>query len=176
MMPTTAETSTIVVTTGLSATSGKNGHGKPKEAVGPHLEQDAGQDHAARGGRLNVRVGEPGVEREHRHFDREGQGEGREEPGSQGSQLWRVLQQVGVGERNRSGALGHLPYHDQDRHEHEERAEEGVDEELDGRVEPVLPAPDPDDEVHRDQHHFPEHVENEEIEREEYPEHARRQE
>ena len=35
------------------------------------------------------------------------------------------------------------------------------------------PAPDADQEVHRQQHHFPEHVEQEEVERQEDAEHAR---
>ena len=53
-------------------------HGEPEEAVGPHLEQDARQDHAAGGRRLDVGVGQPGVEREERHLDREA-GEEQEE-------------------------------------------------------------------------------------------------
>ncbi len=51
-----------------------------QEAVGAELEQDAGQDHRAAGGGLDVGVGQPGVEREHRHLDRERQGEGAEQP------------------------------------------------------------------------------------------------
>ena len=50
------------------------------EAVGAHLEQDAGQDHRARGRRLDVGVGQPGVEREHRHLDREREREREEQP------------------------------------------------------------------------------------------------
>ena len=37
------------------------------------------------------------------------------------------------------------------------------------------PAPDPDDEVHRDEHHLPHHVEQEEVERHEHAEHAGRE-
>ena len=50
------------------------------EAVGPHLQQHARQDHRARGRRLDVGVGQPGVEREHRHLDREAEEEGEEHP------------------------------------------------------------------------------------------------
>ena len=39
-----------------------------------------------------------------------------------------------------------------------------IQEELDGRVQAPRPAPDPDDEVHRDQHDLPEDVEQEEVE------------
>ena len=57
---------------------------------------------------------------------------------------------------------------DQDEH----AAEQGVEEELDGGIFAARPAPDADEEVHRQQHHFPEDVEEEEIEREERAEHA----
>ena len=50
---------------------------------------------------------------------------------------------------------------------------EGVDEELDRRVDPAWPAPDADEEVHRQQHHFPHHVEEEEVERAEDAEQSR---
>ena len=42
-----------------------------QDAVGAHLEQHAGEDDADRRGRLDVRVGQPGVEREHRDLDGE---------------------------------------------------------------------------------------------------------
>ena len=42
-------------------------------------EQDAREDHADRGRGLDVRVGQPRVERNHRHLDREGQRESREQ-------------------------------------------------------------------------------------------------
>ena len=45
--------------------------GDADDAVGAELEQDAGQDHADRRRRLDVGVGQPGVEREHRHLDGE---------------------------------------------------------------------------------------------------------
>ena len=66
---------------GLERGLGEEGHGEAEEAVGPHLQEHAGQDDRAGGGRLDVGVGQPGVEREHRHLDGEGQGEGREEAG-----------------------------------------------------------------------------------------------
>ena len=47
------------------------------EAVGAELQQDRGQEHRADGRRLGVRVGQPRVEREHRHLDREAE----EQPG-----------------------------------------------------------------------------------------------
>ena len=40
-------------------------------------------------------------------------------------------------------------------------------------VDAPLPAPDADDEVHRDEHHFPEDVEEDRVEGDEAPEHPR---
>ncbi len=57
---------------------GKERQAEAGEAVGPHLQQDAGQDHAAGGGCFHVGVGQPGVEGEQRHLDGKAQGEGQE--------------------------------------------------------------------------------------------------
>ena len=51
----------------------------------------------------------------------------------------------------------------QDSREHQQPAEQRVDEELHGGVDAPLVAPVPDQEVHRDEHPFPEHVEQEEV-------------
>ena len=69
----------------VCAACGKSGSGEADEAVAAQLQQDAGQDHRARRRGLDVGVGQPGVEREHRDLDREGQEE-REE----GAELQRV--------------------------------------------------------------------------------------
>ena len=83
-----------------------------------------------------------------------------------------VLQQVVVGEGERPGREPHLAHHHQDGHQHEQRADKGVDEELDRRIQPALPAPDPDDEIHRDQHDLPEDIEHEHVQRYEDTQHA----
>ena len=144
-----------------------------QEAVGPHLEQNPRQDHGPRRGRLDVRIGEPGVQREERHLDREREEEGREQPPGHGAKLTDLAQHVRVRERVRACGLARVQIQHEDRHQHQQRAEERIDEELDRRVQPVVPAPDPDDEVHRNQHHFPHHIEEEEIERHEDADHAR---
>ena len=61
----------------------------------------------------------------------------------------------------------------EDGDQHEEGAHQRVEDELDGGVDAVGPAPDPDDEIHRDQHRLPEDVEEEEVEGHEDAEHAR---
>ena len=49
---------------------------------------------------------------------------------------------------------------------------QSVKEEFDGGVELARAAPHSDDEVHRHQHHLPEHVKEQEIHRDEYADHA----
>ena len=63
-----------------------------------------------------------------------------------------------------------------DREQHHDGARERVEEELDRRVELPRPAPDPDEEVHRDEHDLPEHVEEEEVEGAEDADHPRLEE
>ena len=65
------------------------------------------------------------------------------------------------------------PVHGHDREQHQHRAGERVEEELEGGIDPPLAAPDADDEEHRDQHALEEHVEQEEIERAEHADHQR---
>jgi hypothetical protein len=48
-----------------------------------------------------------------------------------------------------------------------------IEHELDGGVDPAVVAPDPDEEIHRDEHRVPEHVEKEQIEREKDADHRR---
>ena len=55
-------------------------------------------------------------------------------------------------------------------------AEQRVQEKLDRRIFAARAAPDADEEIHRQQHHFPEDVEQEEVERQKRADHARFQE
>ena len=56
------------------------------------------------------------------------------------------------------------------------RTEHGEQEELDGGVDPPgRVAPDTDEEVHGDEHHFPEDVEEEKVQGGEHPDHAAHQ-
>ena len=66
----------------------------------------------------------------------------------------------------------HLGVQVQDGRQHEQRSGQGEDDELDGRVQPPLPAPDADDEVHGDQHQFPKHVEREQVDGQKGSQHA----
>ena len=152
---------------------GEERHAEAQQAVAAELEQHAGEDHRAGGRCLDVRVGQPGVEREHRHLDREG-----EEEAGEGEELERrveaeaaqrlVVERAGPRARGDLVGVGHA----QDRDEHEQRADERVEDELDRGVDAVGAAPDADDQVHRDEHELPEDVEEEHVEREEHADHA----
>ena len=140
------------------------------EAVRPHLQQDAGEDHRARRGRFDVRVGQPRVERDDRHLDREGQREGGEE-----HRLHRQRQlgaiEVGEGERRHSRRRLERIHEVDHGGEHQDAAERGVEHELERGVDAALAAPDADDEEERDQHRLPEQVEQEQVLRDERADH-----
>src|SRR5712691_5908762 len=53
----------------------------------------------------------------------------------------------------------------QDGDQHREAADDGVDQEFERGVDPAALAPDPDQEVERNQHRFPEDIEEDEVER-----------
>ena len=133
-----------------------------QEPVGSHLQQDAGQDHRAGRGRLGMRVGKPGMQRPHGDLHGEAQEEGPEDPplacaGEAGAQQLGNGECVGVEFGVVRGVEG------QDAQEHYDRADEGVHQELERRVDPPRPAPDGDDEVHGHQTEFPEDEEQQEI-------------
>ena len=149
----------------------KEGEPQPQEAVGAHLQEHGGQQHRARRRRLDVGVGQPGVEREERDLDGESQAEGQEEPGLEGGGEGHGGQ---VGDRQRVGAGRSVirGVEDQDADQHEQAAEHGEQDELHGGVDPAAAAPDADEEVHGDEHGLPEHVEEEQVEGDEDPDHA----
>ncbi len=125
-----------------------------------------GQDHRAGRRRLDVRVRQPGVHRPHRQLDRE-----RREEGQPEHDLQLRIEVVGqkLGDRGRVGDPGH----GQDRRQHQDRAQQRVEEELVGGVDAALAAPDPDDQEHRDQLAFEEQVEDDQVERAEDADHQR---
>ncbi len=63
--------------------------------------------------------------------------------------------------------------HRDHRHQHQNRAEEGIKEELEARVNTVRAAPDANDQEHRDQARFEEDIKEHEIQRHEHAEHQR---
>ncbi len=110
------------------------------------------------------------MEREHGHFDREGHREGQEQPGLGRRAQRQAVERLEV-EGGDAGDLAVVEVEPQDRHQHEHAAGHGVEEELHRRVDAPLSPPDPDQQVHRDQHRLPEHVEQQQVEGEEGAEH-----
>ena len=138
----------------------------PDEAVAAHLQEDARQDHRAGGRRLHVRVRQPGMDRPHRHLHREGGEEGEPEPGLE------LHREAGVQQGRDVGGAG-VPVHRHDGEQHQHRAEQGVEEELEAGVDAPLAAPDADDEEHRDQAGLEEQVEQHQVEGREHADHRR---
>ncbi len=149
----------------------QNRKAEAQESVGAHLQQDGGQNHRAGGRRIGMRVGQPGVEREHRHFDREAEEERQEHPPLQVERHVQAME-LGDVERVDAGDAVVVEVERQNAEQHDDAADQRVEEELDRRVEPVGAAPDTDQEIHRHQHHFPEQEEQQEIERHERAKHA----
>ncbi len=141
----------------------EEGETEPQQAVDPHLGKDRRQQDRHRGGSLGVGLRQPGVEREDRRLHREGQKEGQEgpelEPGRE-IPLHEDHQVEGFPPREIEG---------DDPHQHQDRSRQGIDEELQRGLDPPRSSPDPDQEIHGDQHRLPEDVEEDQVEGEEDP-------
>ncbi len=145
-----------------------------QEAVGAELQHHRGQDDRAGGGRLGVGIGQPGVQREQRHLDREGDCEGDEDPACRRSveiaRLSVIATMSKVSGVARGAALQHSQGDDAD--QHQSRAEHRVEEELGRRVDATAVAPQADEEVHRHQHDLEEHEEHDQVEGAEHADRA----
>ena len=102
----------------------------------------------------------------HRHFYGERCEERKPQPLLRLNREIRVQQSRNI---RRAGKLDHPQHSDQ----HHERAEQGVEEEFVRRVNPVLSAPNTDDQIHRDQASFEEDVEQQQVLRRENANHQR---
>ena len=133
--------------------------GNAHKAVRAELQEDGGEENRADGGRLGVGVGQPGVEREHGHLDGEPheQAGEYEQLGAVGDRLRRVLQ------RHHVEGLPALEVEGEEAQDHQRRAEQREEEELDGRVLAVRPAPHADHEVHRQQDQLEEDEEEDQV-------------
>ena len=77
--------------------------------------------------------------------------------------------------RSKLGTAGHrlmVIREPDDGDEHQHAARHRVEDELDRGVDAALVAPDPDEEIHRNQHRVPEDVEQEQVERDEDADHG----
>src|SRR5216683_811352 len=144
------------------ACGGENRIVDAQDAVGAHFEQDAGEDDADRGGSFDVRVGKPRVEWEGRDFDRKA--DEQREP-YDALKIHRVMARLRCELGHVEGGICPVVVQAEHREQYQDRAEQGVEEKLDGGVLAPRATPYADEEVHRQQHHFPENVEEEKIER-----------
>src|SRR6185369_2725836 len=119
---------------------------------------------------FSMGIRQPCMERKHRDFDGKSKRKSKKHPGL----CYRVeIQPEEIEKAEIGNPCAHtLEVQSNDSNKHQEGADHSIDEEFDRCVDPVLPTPDADDEVHRDQHDFPEDVEEKEIERDECAEHA----
>ena len=104
---------------------------------------------------MNVR--QPGVHRPHRHLDREGRKKGKKQQG-----LHAAAQRQFVPEGDIKTATG-LGVQVNQGDQHQQRAEQGVQKELESRINLVGPTPDADDQVHRYQRGFKKDVEQQAV-------------
>ena len=145
---------------------GEHRHHETDEAISAELQEHARQDHRARGRRLDVRVGKPGVDRPHRHLHCKAGEEGQPQPG-----LHRRREVIA--EQRRNVGRARFGDHRDHRDQHQHRSEQRVEEEFIRRIFAVRAAPDPDNEIHRDQASFKEDVEQQQILRAEHADHDR---
>jgi len=78
---------------------------------------------------------------------------------------------VGQREAPRTGDRLVSVRHIEHPHQHDQRSGEGIDKELDRRIEAQFPSPGTDNVEHRDQRELPEEVEDDRIERDEHADH-----
>ena len=109
-----------------------------------------------------MRVWQPGMEREHRHFDRKRQGECSEEPELLIDREPQ-LQQVRQVKAPTSSHFVVGPPHPQDSQKHQQATCHGKQEEFDRGIDTSLATPDTDQQVHGNQHDLPKHIEEKEI-------------
>ena len=119
-----------------------------------------------------MRVGQPGVQRKERHLDGEGQGERAKQNRLRVRGKAQAVE-VSDGEAPHAGLVELKEAEIDDAQQHQERAGDGEEEELDRRVDAVRPAPHADDQVHRQQRQLEEDVEEDEISGHEHADHRR---
>ena len=149
---------------------GKQRQREAQEPVRAHLEQHRGQDDRPAGRRFDVGVRQPGMERKQRHLDGEREAERGEQPALhvRGHVQRGQMQQV---ERRAADLRVVQRRQVQDGDQHQQAAGQRVEQEFQRRVDTPLAAPHADQKIHRDQHDFPEDVEQEQINRDEGADH-----
>ena len=115
-------------------------------------------------------IRKPCVKGEEWNLDGEGKGEGAEQP-----ELLICIEQMSSAqtiEQQRKIKGTCMLVEVENRQEHHQTTDHGVDEELECSVDPFSPSPDADDEIHGDQHRLVEEVEQNQVERDKCPDHS----
>ena len=124
-----------------------------------------------------MRVRKPGVEGKKRHLDSERQKKCHEQPQlnrrrqNQAPRRKRGLN-LRIAEGKCSCCIAMNEVQSDDGHQHQYRSDHGIEDKLHRRVNAPLSAPNPNQEVHRDEHHFPKNVKQKEVQRGENADHA----
>src|SRR5581483_5652110 len=158
------------------------------QAVSAHFQQHARQDHADLRWRIRMCVWQPGMEREHGDLDRKGHEDQQECQQLQAHRhanerdLYAADNKMGREVLHACRVSAALEVEQQDTGQHKDTAEEGVQQELPGRIDAsrhamleYIAAPDTDQQEHRGQLDLPEEEEEQQIERQEDAHHARLQ-
>ncbi len=113
------------------------------------------------------------MEGKHGNLDCKGQGESAKEPVLRSDRKAKLVEFQKI-KGIVPGCLSMNEIHDEDRHKHQNASHHGVKKELDRGVHPPLwVSPDPNQEIHRNEHDFPENVKQDQIEGHQRPHHAR---
>ena len=145
---------------------GEHRQAEADKAIAAQLQQHTGKDHRAGSRCFDMGIGQPGVDRPHRHLDRERGKEGQEQPELHARIEIMCRKHTDIGAADFADHVDH-------RDEHQHRAEQRVEEEFVAGVDAPRPAPDPDDQEHRDQPGFEKHIEQEDVARRKGADHQR---
>ena len=148
----------------------QDAHQDTQHSIAAHLQQHPGQDHAHRRRRVGVGVRQPGMERHDWQLDREA---GKDEE-KDGRQRKGGIRHLHPGQQLHVEGAGGEPQQ-QEANQHQCAPGEREEHELHRRVLLVAAAPDRNEEVHREQLHFPEEEEEDQVLGGEDPQHARLQ-
>ncbi|EKD96879.1 MAG: hypothetical protein ACD_23C01205G0001, partial [uncultured bacterium] len=122
-----------------------NRHGETQKAIGTQFQHDGCQNSGATCGRFDVHVRQPGVDGPHGNLDRKRGKECKEQQRLRGRAERQLVPCSDV-----ETAAG-LVVKEDERNQHQQRAEQRIEEELERCVDLVWPPPDTDDQVHRNQ-------------------------
>src|SRR5438477_4766713 len=124
-------------------------------------------------------IRQPGVEGKHRYLDGKRQKKRQEEKNGKRRAIGRIVEnerRCFVQSLNTEcvlpGLMEVVEVEKQHGKQHQHRTKQGVEKKLDGGVELPRASPDADQQIHGNQHGFPENKEEEEIEGHEHAQHA----